>query len=184
MGEGRNVPEDSASGPTPRGSRSHRPAHGSQGRGHGTGKGEVVSADEIRLPYRDAGDPFDLAAIDDDLAEQFPDDPTERRVQNEVAYDLLIGNTPSTIGEAIDLLERATPRSRRDLLDRARQRAGLPTLTEEQARQAPQDADVRSGRREQHVARPGRPGGGHREGEEREAPLPRHAGRPPPSRIG
>lgn len=93
--------------------------------------------DQIHIPHRSPDDPFRLDAIHDDLVEQFPDDPTQRRVQNEVAYALLVGSQPDTIGEAIELLEQSSPQARRELLDRARERAGLPTLTVEQARQAP-----------------------------------------------
>lgn len=92
--------------------------------------------DEIKLPHRSPDDPFDLAAIHDDLAETVAD-PTERRVQLEVAADLLVGNAPQTIGEALEILEQATPEARRRVLDRARGKVGLPSVSEERARQAP-----------------------------------------------
>jgi len=92
--------------------------------------------DEIRIPYRSSADPFNLATIADDLDEAIAD-PTERAVMRSVAADLLIGNAPSTMGEAIELLEQASPDARRVVLDRARQERGLPTLAAERAQQPP-----------------------------------------------
>lgn len=88
--------------------------------------------DRIRIPHRDPAEPFNLGRIADDIAASI-DDPTERHVMREIAYELAAGNAPTTIGDAIELLEQATPDSRRRLLDRGRRAAGLPTLADEQA---------------------------------------------------
>lgn len=87
--------------------------------------------DAIKLPVRDRDDPYDLGVIADDL-ERTIDDPLERQVQRAVAADLLAGNAPTSMGEALGLLEQAGPEARRALLDRARAEAGLPSLTSEQ----------------------------------------------------
>ncbi len=96
------------------------------------GKGVVDVIDSIRLPVRNRADRFDLGAIADDL-ERTIDDPLERQVMRAVAADLLEGNLPTSMGEALDLIENASPEARRALLDRGRASAGLSSLNAEQA---------------------------------------------------
>lgn len=88
-----------------------------------------MSIDQIHIPYRGSPDqPFDLAAIHDNLAEEFADDPPQRQVQFEVAFSLLVGSRPDTVGDAISMLERAAPEARRVILDRARAACGLESV--------------------------------------------------------
>lgn len=88
--------------------------------------------DSIRLPHRgDLDRPFRLDEVADDLAEAI-DDAVERQVMRAVAGELLAHHQPSSMREALELIEAAGPEARRALLDRARAEAGLPSLTSEQ----------------------------------------------------
>jgi hypothetical protein len=86
---------------------------------------------EIRLPYRDPASPVTEIA---ECARHLPDE-AERAVVRQLALDLQLDHGCRSVGDAVSVVESADPAARRVLLDRARQRAGLPTTDEAEAHQ-------------------------------------------------
>jgi hypothetical protein len=79
----------------------------------------------IRLPFRSETDPVSSVA---DAARALPRE--EREVVREVALHLATERGCRTVGDALSTLDRMAPGGRRELLDRARARAGLEPTAE------------------------------------------------------
>jgi hypothetical protein len=80
---------------------------------------------EIRLPHRNVDAPVAEIA---ECARVLPE--AERDVTRQLVLLLTVDHHADTVGDALDVVEAADPAARRALLDRARQRAGLPTTDE------------------------------------------------------
>jgi hypothetical protein len=78
---------------------------------------------QINVPYRDRSEPVTAIA---DHASALADS-EEGDVVRGLAMELVLTTDLGTVGAALDAIDRADPASRRDLLDRARERAGLPS---------------------------------------------------------
>jgi hypothetical protein len=78
---------------------------------------------ELKLPYRDRGQDL-LSAIDD--AREL--DGEDREIACRLMTDAVLHEGKQTVGELLGDLERATREERRELVDRARSQAGLPSL--------------------------------------------------------
>jgi hypothetical protein len=78
---------------------------------------------QIRLPYRSRSDPLTDVV---DAARELPTD-EERAVVRQLVLGELVGGSATTAGELLDKIEKAGPEGRREMLDEARTKAGLPT---------------------------------------------------------
>ena len=90
---------------------------------------------KISLPYRDRSDRFDPNDIAGDIAEAISD-PEERAVTRALALELALEPRIETMGDALDAIENADPATRRALLDRAREGAGLLSTERTEQRRA------------------------------------------------
>src|SRR3954447_23993589 len=87
----------------------------------------------VRIPFHSRDE-----ALDADAVLSLPralDDPGERAVASAVLQgalmDRLRGNgNAETVGDVLGQIEDATPEQRREIIDNARQRSGLPTVGE------------------------------------------------------
>jgi hypothetical protein len=87
---------------------------------------------EVVIPYRDRSAKLDLAEVHDMASEALGAE--EAATVLAVAAELFSRTDVRTYGDALDLVEAASPAQRRALLDRARDRRGLPsTFRQEQA---------------------------------------------------
>jgi hypothetical protein len=77
----------------------------------------------LQIPYRSRDDSLADVA---DAARELPQGES-RDVARQVALGALVDGTAASAGELLDQIERATPEQRRELLDAARTKAGLPT---------------------------------------------------------
>ena len=98
---------------------------------------------EIRIPFRDPGDPITDVAID---AQAF-EDPEERRIVRGIVHQALVSGC-TTAGGLVDALDKASHEERRQMLDDAREAAGLKSATDidsdERFEAAQRDARLRS----------------------------------------
>jgi hypothetical protein len=104
---------------------------------------------ELKLPFRDRAQ--DLLSAIDDTREL---DGEDREVARQLMTDALLHEGKQTVGELLGDLERATREERRELVDRARSQANLPSLAsvefeaEQRRRETtappPRDGDGRS----------------------------------------
>lgn len=90
----------------------------------------TTTTTEAFLPVRDRSEPFDLGRISDDI-DAATDDPAHRQVLRNLATEIATTLPATTIGEALDALDRAGPITRGQMLDRAREKAGVPSLEQE-----------------------------------------------------
>lgn len=88
---------------------------------------------QISLPHRSRSEPFRVDALADYAAEAISD-PEERAVTRALGMELLLSASPRTFGDAVDLVDTADGPTRRALLDRARERAGLRSTEREEQR--------------------------------------------------
>jgi hypothetical protein len=78
---------------------------------------------QINVPHRLRSDSLSNVAV---AARALPTD-EDRAVCRQLVLREITGGTAKTAGELLDKLEKASPSERRELLDRAREKAGLPT---------------------------------------------------------
>lgn len=90
----------------------------------------TTSSQQPFLPVRDRSEPFDLGRVSDDI-DAATNDPAERQVLRNIATELAIAVPARTVGDVLDALEQAGPAARGALLDRAREKAGVPSLEQE-----------------------------------------------------
>jgi len=100
---------------------------------------------QISIPYRSRSDSLsDVAEAAHDLSTD-----EERAVVRHLALAEIVGGSATTAGELIDKLEKATPAERRQVLDDARGKAGLPDTetveARERVRRASHTASVKAG---------------------------------------
>jgi hypothetical protein len=79
----------------------------------------------ISIPSRSRSDSLSDVA---EAARVLPAD--EARVTRQLVLGAIVDGTATSAGELIDLLEKASPETRRKMLDTAREKAGLPTASE------------------------------------------------------
>lgn len=84
---------------------------------------------QLRIPYRDRSEP--IAAVGD-LARNLTGE--DRAVARQLALDAAM-NGMRTVGDLLDGMERASATERRQMLDRARERVGLPDTKTAEARE-------------------------------------------------
>ena len=82
---------------------------------------------QLRLPLRDFDEPLDARALDE--LPQALGDGDEERVTRSLLLSAWIDHGCKTVGDVKTLLAMATPERRRELLDLARESAGLKTAT-------------------------------------------------------
>lgn len=90
----------------------------------------MTTSSQPFLPVRDRSEPFNLATISDDI-DAATDDPAQRQVLRNLASEIATTLPATTIGEALDALDRAGPITRGQMLDRARAKAGVRSLEQE-----------------------------------------------------
>lgn len=112
----------------------------------------------LQLPYRDRSEPFNPVRVAE-LAAEAISDPEERRVVNALALDIH-GRVPtgSTFGSVLDTLRAADPAARRELLNHARESAGLRTIEREEQFEAFEQANANPARSSTVEARCSEPG--------------------------
>jgi hypothetical protein len=94
-----------------------------------------MSEFELRLPYRSRDDRFNLGEVGD-LTREAISDPQERQVVRGVMFEIATEPGIETYGDALDRLEAAGVEGRRELVDAARRREGLPSLAQEEGHRA------------------------------------------------
>jgi hypothetical protein len=88
-----------------------------------------MSSWDLQIPFRDRADPVIAIA---DAARALADD-QEQAIARCLALELVTTTDIETVGEALDAVEAADAASRRALLDRARERAGLASTAKAEA---------------------------------------------------
>lgn len=99
----------------------------------------------IQIPFRDRSDP--LIDVVDASRELSTDE--DRAVVRQLVLGEITGGSAATVGELLDKLEKAAPAERRQLLDAARVKAGLPDTgtveARKRVRQASHLASIKAG---------------------------------------
>jgi hypothetical protein len=113
-----------------------------------------VSSWHISIPYRSSADSLSAVA---EAARELPT-AEERTVVRQLVLSEITDGSASTAGELIDSLERSTPAERRELLDQARVKAGLPDTRTVEARRRMETACRAAGARAAADKRPMRIG--------------------------
>lgn len=86
---------------------------------------------EFRLPrYQDRDQPLDATALTE--LPRTIEDREEREIARQVLIDAKLDGA-QTIGDVVSRFERASPPERREMVDRARESVGLPTLDDIEA---------------------------------------------------
>jgi hypothetical protein len=86
---------------------------------------------QIDIPFRDRSAPLTEVA---ECARALPNDEERTIVRSLVLGEITRGSAQS-VGDLIDKVEQASPAERREMLDQARVKAGLPTTAEVEGRQ-------------------------------------------------